>query len=151
MAQALADQLHTLHRGTTGETYDGRADVVVPTRDWESDPQHPGHVSGILLVRAWAARDWDRPGEWEAVVADFYDMAKTWFLERHPAPAGEQPAAMPISTKKDKALSATAEFTAHIQGAHGTLPDGWQDLIAPPPPVTVFVAPQWGYRPSGPA
>ncbi|WP_435245208.1 hypothetical protein [Streptomyces tendae] len=130
LAQALADQLHTLRRETTGETYDGRADVVVPARDWEDDPQHPEHVSGILLVRAWAARHWDQPGEWEAVVTDFYDAAKAWLLEQHPAPAGEQPAAMPVGAKEDRALSATAEFTAHTQGPHGTLPDGWQDLIA---------------------
>ncbi|MFB7649407.1 hypothetical protein ACFC0S_15885 [Streptomyces sp. NPDC056084] len=129
LAQGLADQLHTLHRETTGEAYDGRADVVVPARDWERDPQHPGHVSGILLVRAWAVRDWDRPGEWEAVVTDFYDTAKAWLLARHPAPAGHQPAAMPVGEKEDKALSATAEFTAHTQGAHGMLPAGWQDLI----------------------
>lgn len=66
LAQGLADELHSLRRETTGEQYEGRADVIVPAQSWGPVPDLPGQVAALLLVHAWAVRPWDRGGEWEA-------------------------------------------------------------------------------------
>ncbi|MEU1824175.1 hypothetical protein ABZ502_17330 [Streptomyces abikoensis] len=130
LAQGLADQLHTLRRETTGEEYASRADVIVPARPWAPEPALPGHVAGLLLVRAWAVRPWDHAGEWEAVVTDFHAAASTWLLGREPVPVGERPAALPIGAKAAQAFAATGEFTAHTAGEHEDLPEGWGELSA---------------------
>ncbi|MEU3399433.1 hypothetical protein [Streptomyces filamentosus] len=130
LAQDLADQLHTLRRAETGEEYEGRADVFVPKGPWSPEPDLAGHVAGILLVRAWAVRPWDRPGEWEAVVSDFLTAAVTWLGERHPAARSGRPAALPLGAETDQVMASTAEFTAHTAGAHEALPEGWDELIA---------------------
>ncbi|WP_282792927.1 hypothetical protein [Streptomyces sp. CC224B] len=130
LAQSLADQLQLLRRRETGEEYEGRADVIVPGRPWAPEPGLPGHVAGILLVRAWAVRPWDRGGEWEAVVTDFHAAASAWLLDRYPGPGGGQPAVLPLGTKDAQALAATADFTAHTEGEHAELPGGWDELIA---------------------
>ncbi|MFE5842001.1 hypothetical protein ACFQ7N_10180 [Streptomyces niveus] len=132
LAQALADQFHTLRRESTGEEYEGRADVIVPARSWFPDPHLPGYAEALLLVHAWAVRPWDRQGEADAVVTDFYTVAKSWLIHRYPAvpAAAGHPGALPLGQKRANALAAGAEFTAHAASAHARLPEGWEEQIA---------------------
>ncbi|MEV7512027.1 hypothetical protein AB0O57_29135 [Streptomyces sp. NPDC091201] len=131
LAQGLADQLHTLHREATGETYAGRADVIVPARPWEADPTRPGYVDALLLVHAWAARPYDREGEPDAVVNDFHAVAKAWIASQHPAAGPEGgPAILPVQWSVAKVLAERAEVTAHTAAEHEELPEGWAELIA---------------------
>ncbi|MFD5452199.1 hypothetical protein [Streptomyces sp. NPDC127100] len=130
LAQALADQLHTLRRKKTSEEYEGRADIVVLPQDWEPEPQLPGHVSAMLLVNAWAVRPWARAGEWEAVVTDFYDAGKAWVLEQYPVPVGGHPVAMPLDTERALALYNAAGVVAHTGGEHAEMPASWAPLVA---------------------
>ncbi|MFF3731013.1 hypothetical protein ACFYXM_11985 [Streptomyces sp. NPDC002476] len=131
LAQDLADRLHTLRRETTGEEYDGRADVIVPASPWTPEPQLPGYVSALLLVHAWAVRPWDRKGEADAVVSDFYAVARAWVIGRYPeVPVEGRPVALSIGRADAEALTASAEFTAHTASEHTSLPDGWSELIA---------------------
>lgn len=130
LAQGLADQLHTLRREATGETYAGRADVIVPARPWEADPTRAGYVDALLLVHAWAVRPYDREGEPDAVVNDFYAVAKAWIADQYPAAGGEGgPAILPIQWRVAKVLAEHAEVTAHTAGDHEELPEGWAELI----------------------
>ncbi|MER6253712.1 hypothetical protein ABT224_20380 [Streptomyces sp. NPDC001584] len=128
VAQGLADQLHTLHRSGTGETYAGRADVFVPASPWEPEEQRPGYVSAVFLVHAWAVRPWDAEKEWEHVVTDFFTVAGEWLMSRDPA--GGRPAVLPIGWVAAKAMSERARVTAHTGGEHEGLPEGWAELIA---------------------
>ncbi|MCF1592404.1 hypothetical protein [Streptomyces muensis] len=126
LAQALADELHTLRR--VGEEYPGRADVVVPAPVWEPEPHLAGYVHATLIVHAWAVRPWQREGEAEAVMRDFNAVAKAWLLARYPVPVEGHPVAMMLGSARAQALA--AEFTAHTGGDHEDLPDGWAELIA---------------------
>ncbi|MEV5451287.1 hypothetical protein [Streptomyces sp. NPDC052535] len=130
LAQALADQLHTLRREKTGEEYEGRADIVVLPPDWETEPQLPGHVGAMLLVNAWAVRPWARAGEWEAVVTDFYNASKAWVLEQYPVPVEGHPVAMPLDTGRALTLYNAAGVVAHTGGEHAEMPAGWAPLVA---------------------
>ncbi|MEJ8654837.1 hypothetical protein WKI65_44065 [Streptomyces sp. MS1.AVA.3] len=130
LAQALADQFHSLRREATGEQYEGRADVIVPAGPWAPKPGLPGYDGANLLVHAWAERPWNRPDEPDAVVSDFHAAAKKWTLDRYPVPAEEWPAAKPIGWMRAKALATGAEFTTHTAGKHGAMPPGWGELIA---------------------
>ncbi|MFF2571170.1 hypothetical protein [Streptomyces sp. NPDC058084] len=131
LAQDLADRLHTLRREATGEEYEGRADVIVPGSPWAPEPQLPGYVSALLLVHAWAVRPWDRKGEADAVISDFYAVARAWVVARYPAvPVEGHPVALPLGRADSEALAAGAEFTAHTAGEHADLPEGWEELIA---------------------
>ncbi|MFE3629501.1 hypothetical protein [Streptomyces goshikiensis] len=130
LAQALADHLHTLRREATGETYAGRADVIVPARLWAPEQNLPGYVAALLVVHAWAVRPWEAKGEWEEIVTDFHAAATALFVARYPAPEGGRPAALPIRWVQAKALTERAEVTAHTAGNHEELPKGWAALIA---------------------
>jgi hypothetical protein len=130
LAQALADQLHTLRREKTGEEYEGRADVVVLPQSGEPETQLPGHASAMLLVNAWAVRPWARTGEWEAVVTDFYDASKAWVLEQYPVPVDGHPVAMPLDNERALTLYNGARFVAHTGGEHAEMPAGWAPLVA---------------------
>ncbi|MFD5878450.1 hypothetical protein [Streptomyces yangpuensis] len=130
LAQALADHLHTLHREATGETYAGRADVIVPARPWAPEQDLPGYVAALLVVHAWAVRPWEGKGEWEEVVTDFHAAATAWFVARYPDPEGGRPAALPVGWVQAKALTERAEVTAYTAGDHAELPEGWAALIA---------------------
>ncbi|MCZ0983910.1 hypothetical protein O1L60_44915 [Streptomyces diastatochromogenes] len=131
LAQDLADRLHTLRRESTGEEYAGRADVIVPASPWAPEPQLPGYVSALLLVHAWAVRPWDRKGEADAVISDFYAVARAWVTDRYPAvPVEGHPVALPLGRADAEALAASAEFTAHTEGEYTDLPEGWEELIA---------------------
>ncbi|MFE0777598.1 hypothetical protein [Streptomyces sp. NPDC058861] len=130
LAQALADQMHTLRRETTGERYAGRADVLVPFGFWPPEPNLPGHVAGLLLVRAWAARPWDRDGEQGAVITDFHAVARAWLQEHYPVPVEGTSVALPLGTERVRALAARCVSSAHTRYEDAALPEGWAELMA---------------------
>jgi hypothetical protein len=126
LAQQLADQIHTITRASTGETYRAAADVFVIPEPELPDPAAPDQDTLQMLVYAWAKRPWQQNGEWRNFAFDLHEAAKSWLLTQYPAPY-RQPIMMPLRPKAADKLAGMGDHVAHTSG---DLPPGWAGPIA---------------------
>jgi hypothetical protein len=125
LAQRLADQLFTLTRPATSETYPAALDVFVPSGVGGYEDLE--HYEPVLFLQAWVKRPWGQDHEWRNVVADLSEAVTAWLGERYPLPVARRPTLIPLPPVAGKRLHQISEFAAH---GSATLPPGWADYLA---------------------